>query len=87
MKYMDHIYDLVIFFLILKSVFCNFSMFWYCLDSIVKALADCVIGAKENLDDNLLSSIRNGNTVTIPSLCLHLPITLDEQLSLSFMTK
>ncbi|PWA37704.1 hypothetical protein CTI12_AA590230 [Artemisia annua] len=49
-------------------------------DSIVKALADCVIGAKENLDDNLLSSIRNGNTESIKLLRKMLSSTLDEQL-------
>ncbi|CAI9297716.1 unnamed protein product [Lactuca saligna] len=49
-------------------------------ESIVKALADCMIDAKENLDGNLLSSIRNGNMDSIKSFSRILSNTLEEQL-------
>lgn len=35
---------------------------------IVKLLADCMVDSKENIDDSLLASFRNGNHVTVRAL-------------------
>ncbi|XP_076908617.1 kinesin-like protein KIN-14L [Bidens hawaiensis] len=49
-------------------------------DLIVKALAECMIDAKENLDGNLLSSIRNGNPDSVKLLSKMITSTLKEQI-------
>ncbi|KAM0008066.1 putative minus-end-directed kinesin ATPase [Helianthus debilis subsp. tardiflorus] len=49
-------------------------------DLIVKALAECMTDAKENLDGNLLASIRNGNTDSVKLLTKMISSTLEEQL-------
>lgn len=35
---------------------------------IVKLLADCMVDSKENIDDSLLASFRNGDHVTVRAL-------------------
>ncbi|KAK9075857.1 hypothetical protein SSX86_004186 [Deinandra increscens subsp. villosa] len=49
-------------------------------DLIVKALAECMIDSKENLDGNLLSSVRNGNSDSLKLLSKMISSTLEEQL-------
>ncbi|KVI12099.1 Calponin homology domain-containing protein [Cynara cardunculus var. scolymus] len=53
-------------------------------DLIVKALTECMINAKENLDGNLLSSIRNGNTDSVKWFSKILSSALEEQLQYKF---
>ncbi|KAL8208536.1 hypothetical protein R6Q57_007948 [Mikania cordata] len=53
-------------------------------DLIVKALAECMTDAKENVDGNLLSSIYNGNTDSVKWLSKMISRTLEEQLQYKF---
>ncbi|KAL8254619.1 hypothetical protein R6Q59_032840 [Mikania micrantha] len=53
-------------------------------DLIVKALAECMTDAKENLDGNLLSSVCNGNTDSVKLLTKMISSTLEEQLQYKF---
>nr|XP_043620174.1 kinesin-like protein KIN-14L [Erigeron canadensis] len=53
-------------------------------DSIIKALADCMIDAKENLDGSLLSSLRNGDTDIVKLFRKILSSTFEEQLKYKF---
>lgn len=39
----------------------------YLVDLIVKVIAECMIGAKENLDENLLASFHNRSLVIFNS--------------------
>ncbi|KAI3772624.1 hypothetical protein L6452_03814 [Arctium lappa] len=53
-------------------------------DSLMKALTECMINAKENLDGNLLSSILNGNTDSVKWFSRILSSALEEQLQYKF---
>ncbi|XP_071699420.1 kinesin-like protein KIN-14L [Rutidosis leptorrhynchoides] len=53
-------------------------------DSIVNALADCMIDAKENFNSDMLSSLRNGNTDSLKLFSKMLLTTLEEQSGYKF---
>ncbi|XP_071720524.1 kinesin-like protein KIN-14L [Rutidosis leptorrhynchoides] len=54
-------------------------------DSIAKALADCMIDAKENYNGDLLSSLRNENTDSLKFFSKMLLTTLEEQFGYKFL--